>query len=224
MTAIPPNPTLIQQGSVLFNFPVAQDSAYAIGALLNYILGIAAPVGTFLDSLLTPAQLWSELGSPTPYTWVLADGSSTITSVPNAPSYIVSSSTYSQVTGNTSIPDCRGVMRRGKNNGRSDGNQNPSGDLPLGQLTLDTIKSHFHTSLFDQATNSEWGQTGTDAGSQTLNRLQGFPAYIIFPYTYPLIGPSAPFYTGIAGTSNGLGGYDDTSPKNVPVNSYIRIN
>lgn len=42
------------------------------------------------------------------------------------------------------IPDTRGVFLRCKNNGRSDGKQNPGGDLAVGSYQSDEFKSHKH--------------------------------------------------------------------------------
>lgn len=202
MTAISGNSAAIQQGSVLFNFPVSEDSPYQMGQLLNYLLSITLPVGSIIDAVIDPNTFQAELGSPFPYTWVLADGSSLITSIVNSPNYLVTSSTYSQVTGFTSLPDLRGVMKRGKNNGRSDGNQNPAGDLPLGQMNQDIFALHDHVGLFDQASNAEWGQSGAGAGAggKTLARLTGFPGPVIFPIQLPETGLSSDFYTSPSGT------------------------
>jgi hypothetical protein len=48
-------------------------------------------------------------------------------------------SPYATVTAVTvaSVPDCRGLVLRGKNNGRSDGDQDPAGDLALGTYESD---------------------------------------------------------------------------------------
>jgi hypothetical protein len=67
------------------------------------------PVGMIVQSMLTEAQFQAINGT----NWVLAAGQS------------VTGSQYATITGNSSIPDLRGMFLRGKNNSRSDGNQAP---------------------------------------------------------------------------------------------------
>lgn len=47
--------------------------------------------------------------------------------------------------GKGNLPDARGVFLRCKNNGRSDGRQNPGGDLAVGTYQADQFKSHNHS-------------------------------------------------------------------------------
>lgn len=70
------------------------------------------PVGAKTYSMLTEAQFQAQNGSG----WVLADGRN------------VSGSDYHTKTGQTTVPDLRGVHLRGKNNGRADGNQDTAGE------------------------------------------------------------------------------------------------
>lgn len=68
-----------------------------------------AAIGAIQSALLTEAQFQAQFGSG----WILADGRSVL------------GSKYETITGRSSIPDLRGVVLRGKNNGRNDGGQNP---------------------------------------------------------------------------------------------------
>lgn len=69
-----------------------------------------AAIGAVQSALITESQFQAQFGTG----WVLADGRS------------VTGSRYATLTGKTTIPDLRGVTLRGKNNGRSDGYENPS--------------------------------------------------------------------------------------------------
>jgi hypothetical protein len=106
----------------------------------------------------------------------------------------VTGTLYATVTGNTTIPDMRGRFLRGKNNG---GTTNPDGDLALGTLSADKYTSHTH---------SYTAYTG--AGG--IGALPGLGKY----------------FEGDAsgtGTSTSSGG-NETAPKAVTVNIFIRIN
>lgn len=96
-------------------------------------------IGQYLESDLTLVQHQTLYGAG----WVLADG---VTSC--------SGSTYGTITGRTVVPDARGLFLRGKNNGRSDGNENPDGELALGAYQADQFSSHVH------------GITGVGVGAQ----------------------------------------------------------
>jgi hypothetical protein len=89
-----------------------------------------SPVGMIAESMLTESQFQELNGS----SWILADGRD-VTGTP-----------YANATGQTSIPDLRGVFRRAKNNGRSDGNENPAGEKAIGALESDENASHNHGS------------------------------------------------------------------------------
>jgi hypothetical protein len=86
------------------------------------------PIGMIVDSMLTEAQFQALNGTG----WILADGRN------------IGGSAYATITGQTTAPNLRGVYRRGKNNGRSDGNQNPDGELAIGAFQGDVQGSHTH--------------------------------------------------------------------------------
>lgn len=186
MSNMAPSTVPIQQESVQFNNPVSEASASAIGGVCNYLLNIQLPIGSIFPSMLTEPQLLAQLGSPSPSTWILADGRG------------VAGSQYQTVTGNTNVPDLRGIFVRGSNSGgssagtRADGNQNPDGTLNPGTYSADKFASHQHQVLAQNfiAINGG-GQTG---------------------------------YLGPATAGTGLTGGNETAPKNVTVNYFIRIN
>jgi len=138
----------------------------------------SSAIGAVQPAMITEAQFQAQFGTG----WVLADGRS------------VTGSKYTSITGNTVVPDLRGMILRGKNNGRSDGKENPDGDSTLGLYQADEFKSHDHTSY--RAIGG--GLTQGLYGGSSLD-------------------------TGNTGNTLGRGG-NETRMKNVTVNYFIRIN
>lgn len=106
----------------------------------------------------------------------------------------VSGSTFATLTGSSNIPDLRGIYLRGKDHGRG---QNPDGDLAVGTFQDDTFLSHGHT--IGTNTNGSGGSSVMTTGLPNTN-------------------PSASFIL-----SSSSGG-NETRPKSVTVNFFIRIN
>lgn len=99
------------------------------------------PVGMIAHSMLTLAQFQAINGTG----WVLADGGS------------IAGTKYAAITGTASAPDLRGMVLRGKNNSRADGNQNPDGESALGTYQADQIVSHTHPGNYAVTnTSSGW--------------------------------------------------------------------
>lgn len=160
-------------------------------------------VGDVVHSVLTEAQFQAIRGP----NWVLCDGRD------------VSGSRLATLTGNNLLPDVRGQHLRGKNNGRSDGEENPSGDLNIGIQESDQMQSHFHN----------WNSTNhlsqTDAYTTPINYLTGDSTnggsgpptatfqnqnYVDSPKTDP----------GVGAVKKGT----ETRVKAVTVNMFIKIN
>ena len=147
-------------------------------------------VGTIVESMLTESQFQSEFNN----TWVLADGRD------------VTGSAYADLTGNNNIPDLRGMFLRGKNNGRSDGSENPDGDVVLGTQQDGAFKEHSHsviynsgvavvqdgTKVFSNAGNT-WENAGGETSSSTTNMIDN-------------------------------SGGNETRPNNVTINYFIKVN
>ena len=209
MAKIPNSFNYIQQVPVQFNNPVSESSIAALGGSINGLLSCLLPVGSTFTSMLTESQLQTEIGSPSPPSWILSDGRD------------VTGSRYALVTGFTTIPDLRGITVRGKNNGRSDGNQNPDGDLALGTYTVDRFGSHNH------------GFSDPGHMHNTVYNGLGLPPLLRNNAYASGGGVSETDATGsnaIVTTSSGTGisfstqGGGDTSPKNITMNWFIRIN
>lgn len=163
------------------------------------------PVGMIVASMLTEAQFQSLNGS----SWVLAAGQS------------VAGTLYATVTGNTTAPDLRGMILRGKNNGRVDGQQDVDGERTLGALQGQSTKlpnsgfstsstgSHQHNTLIGGAgsiaaypgDNSHMGSSSGGAGWRTYTDGQGVHSHSIT-----------------------AGGDSETRPKNIAVNHFIKVN
>ena len=117
-------------------------------------------------------------------TWVLADGRAVI------------GTAYQTLTGNASVPDLRGVFIRGKNNGRSDGNENPVGDMSLGAAQGPTNKSHTHTVSATQPVDGGYILEGGDTYDKSRTT---------------------------AAASFSSVGASESRPRNITLNAFIRI-
>jgi len=149
----------------------------------------SSAIGAVQPAMITEAQFQDQFGTG----WILADGRS------------VTGSKYTSITGNTSVPDLRGQVLRGKNNSRSDGNQDPAGERPLGSFQNDQFQGHRHT----QATHANTSPY-TELGTGSMG----------FDYA-----PSTPVSDPISDTVNGTPRTGiETRVKNVTINYFIRIN
>jgi len=176
------------------------DSFFPDGGTVGFI-------GDIKHSTLTPAQMLATNGTD----WVLADGGSVVGSL------------YETITGETVVPDLRGVFLRGKNNGRSDGNENPAGEQDIGEFENDTTRTprntafttgsggaHSHTN--NRISDNAGGSVGIAANGGGSGRSGAGQAYTI-------VSTSSSHSHSITG-----GGDDETRVRNVTVNIYIKIN
>lgn len=153
------------------------------------------PVGSILHSMLSESQFQSEAGAE----WVICDGRS------------ATGTRYNAVTGNSTIPDARGLYMRAKNNSRSDGNEDPAGEIALGTFQASRNKAHDHgftdpghTHSLNMFTGSGgFGGNGPPGGSNLT------------------AGTATSNTTGI--TINSDGGTDGR-PNSLVVNVFIKIN
>lgn len=183
-----------------------------------------SPVGSIAESMLTEAQFQALNGTG----WVLADGRSVVGSM------------YAMATGFTTIPDLRGVFRRGKNNGRADGNQDPAGERSLGAFqgyttALPTVTSfntglagaHRHFVMNRNGAGAVQAETGTIDGNTAKHLLTA--ATTGGSYDYTLFASDAEPNIGTTDQStthnHTVGGGDtETRVRNVAVNVFFKIN
>jgi hypothetical protein len=111
----------------------------------------------------------------------------------------VSGTRYAELTKNAPVADLRGVFLRGKNNGRADGRGNPQ-ELTLGDFQDDQLQDHVHE--YNRGANTP---SGTELYALPANTNAGTPR--------------APTNFIIQGKHG-----DETRPRNVTVNYYVRIN
>jgi hypothetical protein len=142
--------------------------------------GSIGPIGSIVSSMLTEAQYQGLYGTG----WILMDGRSCV------------GSAYAAVSGATTVPDARGMVLRGKNNGRSDGSQNPDGDSALGAFQDHAFASHQHSYADGENTG---GPNNTDSGG-SISRYN------------------------VNNKSTGFTGGNETRMRNITVNHFIRIN
>lgn len=108
----------------------------------------------------------------------------------------VADTAYSSLTGFTNIPDARGRFLRGKSHGSGN---NPDGNLSLGSYTGDKLVSHDHELIAN--TTASLSLTGSTTA-----------------YWLPQSGGSTQNFS-IQNT-----GSNETAPKSITVNIFIRIN
>jgi len=165
-------------------------------------------IGMIQYSILTETQIQDVYGDG----WILMDGRS------------VSGSKYEQLTGNSNIPDVRGKFLRGYD--------------PTGTTDLDGAGR-----TLGDAQAEKTKLPNTDFGVSTGNESAGHTHSRWFTYGFHTTGWNNPMYgnpgsTPAAGSwttagnnsahthsaSSWSGGDDETRPKNVCVNAFIKIN
>jgi hypothetical protein len=165
---------------------------------LNNVENNAWKIGDIKQSFLTEAQFQDEHDS----TWILCDGRN------------IEGTDLATVTGWTTVPDARGQFLRGKNNGRSDGNQDPAGERTLGNFQNDAMQ------------RITGGISASNAYRSTSETVAGAISAIIGNVS------------NSAGGDRGIRGFDfdsgnspgakvndnETRVKNLTVNMYIKIN
>lgn len=110
------------------------------------------------------------------------------------------------------IPDARGQFLRGKNNTRSDGNEDPDGERGLGDFQVDKLQGHRHEMWVDNDLGA-----GFTNGGQRLHRADA-----------PRTGAAGTGDYIRALTPDGTNGTPrpgiETRPKNIAINIFIKIN
>lgn len=159
----------------------------------------SSSIGSVKQSMLDEATFQSIHGTG----WVLMDGRD------------VTGSDYDTIVfggigGN--IPDARGQFLRGKNNTRSDGNEDPDGERGLGDFQVDKLQGHRHEMWVDNDLGA-----GFTNGGQRLHRADA-----------PRTGAAGTGDYIRALTPDGTNGTPrpgiETRPKNIAINIFIKIN
>jgi len=159
-------------------------------------------IGDIKASMLTLAAFQAKYGTG----WVLADGSS------------CAGSRYALISGNSTLPEARGLFLRGKD--YSAGN-NPDGDSTLGAYQVDNFQGHYH-SINDpghfHSAPIESGAAGSIACwfPSTTSGINGNTATKTTDLTV-----RAPSDDGSNGSPRSS---SETRSKNITVNYFIRIN
>lgn len=96
------------------------------------------------------------------------------------------------------VPDLRGRFLRGKNYNRNTKSGNSKGDLPLGFSQEDALKKHDHAVTIQVDSKSNW------AGGGNIDRIVGTGSTVV--------------------RTDMSAGEEETMPRNVTVNYFIRIN
>jgi hypothetical protein len=143
------------------------------------------PLGSVVHSVLSPDQMKNLVGD----SWVLMDNRSIV------------GSALDKFTGLSQLPDARGMYLRGKNNGRSDGWKNPDGELAIGELQGDQLRSHAH--------NQGWPTCNANESDGNKGGI-------------PLHGNNC-WYEATNHPTDPSGG-NETRPKSLTLNIYIKIN
>lgn len=173
-------------------------------------------VGDIRESVLTEAEFQSLNGTG----WVLMDGRN------------IAGSALATVKGWSTVPDARGQFLRGKNNGRADGLEDPSGERALGNRQGHAFQTHTH---------AQNAHTHTDAGHihGTPNNI-GFTSDTFNSYALSrsIVDNALSTETGYANIQNttatnqnqsatGVASEPttaETRPANISINYFIKIN
>lgn len=186
-------------------FLIAEEGLIKIKTTMgNYTLWVPAVeqrreiprnIGEVVASMLTEEQFMA-IGN-NGY-WVLADGRE-----------IGSNNEYFRVTNKTKVPDLRGVFLRGANNGRTGTNGNPE-DKELGQFQKDAFQGHKHkTTKSFLHPIGQGGMTTTNINGADNDKFSELSTVM----------------SGYANDGNGNPRVtNETRPKNVTINFFIKIN
>lgn len=209
MTDVAPSGNKVQQESLLYTQPVSEASITAIAALTSYLREVVLPVGSICESMLDETQFDTQLNA-SQTRWVLADGRSCV------------GSTYESITGNTTVPDLRGIGLRGKNGSRSGSTGNPDGDLALGTYTIDRFATHDHNLTDPGHSHRPGSSTGTPQNTEVAFGPSGGCFVTETNGTVNNAFSTEVSTTGITLSNAGSG--SDTYGRNVTINYFIRIN
>ena len=156
------------------------------------------PVGMVVHARLTEPQFQALNGTA----WVLYDDRD------------ITGSKLAGITGVNTLEDARGLVLRGKNNSRVDGDQNPDGDVALGTFQDHQQFSHNHGG--GSHTHQQRANVFTGSGA-------GFASAPYAPNTTSS-SPSAQSTNGPSTTVIGTDGGNENRMRNLTLNTFIKIN
>jgi hypothetical protein len=201
MADLPSIATYMQVEEVDERAPVSESMLQKLGQSINYILDQAdfQAVGSIDMSDLTEAQYQAQRGTG----WILADGRN------------VAGSKYGTITGNTTVPDMRGMFPRMKDFSAAVSpnvtGRNPDGNLALGSYQADSISDHNHP----------FSPGGTQP-SEFMFTAQPGPLLSVPPSPLNTVAPRAATFT--VDNSTGAAGHSESRPLNRSMNWFVRIN
>ena len=155
-------------------------------------------VGDMRWSMLTESEFQAQNGTG----WVLMDGRN------------VAGSRYAVLKGVSVIPDHRGLVPRMKNNGRSDGSQDPGGERALGNFQDHAFNSHNHGG--GSHTHGISNVVRPDDAGQPNPDVDAAGGIDYWPGSHNTNGPST--------TVVALEGSTETRMRNLASNCFIKIN
>jgi hypothetical protein len=164
--------------------------------------------------------------------WVLMDGRD------------VTGSQYAEITGETTLPDARGVFLRSKNNGRADGNEDQDGERTLGSIQNDktrrprdanfsgsisasagTAGTHSHQLWTNRSNSGNNNNAPNYTSSGLTGETDGSESYVGSNTADNLVRRGGAHSHSVSGSSTMTSGGDpETRPKNVAINTFIKIN
>lgn len=194
MAFVPESNLPIVQASVQTSNPVSESSLNALAGAINFLLKNADNVGDVKTSCLDETTFQGVHGT----TWVLMDGRD------------VTGSRFQSLTGLANIPDARGTVLRGKDNGRG---LDPHGDQAIGTYQADQMLEHKHDLGFGVIGYGDpFGSPGTSFFAVNGNGES-------FTTPRPYVGPPDPNNAGGATTSP-----TETNAKGTVLNFFVKIN
>jgi hypothetical protein len=208
MADVAPSESKVQQESITFNRPTSEASMTSIAALANAMREIMVPVGTVVWSMLTESQFHTQNTVTT--RWVLADGRAVV------------GSQYQSITGSSTVPDLRGVVPRGKNNGRSGATGNPDGDVALGTYQADVFASHNHS--FSDPGHTHTPNFAGTGGALPYLRSSAYNGGSNISAVDAAGGNQLINTTNSTGITFAANGGNETRMRNVTLNAFIRVN
>lgn len=191
MSNIPPSTRYIQNEETAFRASISEGTLRDIGATINYLLANAtlAQVGDTKRAFLSEELFQAQMGE----VWVLMDGRD------------VTGSAYHALTGNTNIPDGRGVFLKNKRNGSIFGTE-----YPLGYYEIDGLFNHTHLGTVTIVNGHRVFTSGAQNWGAGNNRYAG--------------DGSLPISATITATIAPYSGLTENRPRSVCCNFFIKIN